>query len=99
MKTKTTVWALSWDTENGNDCSVFGSEEELTETFAGIICSSIVGLSTPDADGIRKAVSEGDVALAYALWQDTYKPELDTYNWGPQEVMVDVELEPKKKAK
>jgi hypothetical protein len=31
-----------------------------------------------------------DIGAAYDLWQATYKDELSTYNWGPQEVEVEV---------
>lgn len=33
-----------------------------------------------------------EIGDAYSLWQDSYKHELDTYNWDVQQ--LEVELEP-----
>ncbi len=90
MKLRITVWTLSWDTDSGTDCLVFGSEEEWFTYFHDVVESKIRNLQTPKADAIREALADKDLGLAYTLWQDSYKSELDTYNWGEQEVAVEV---------
>ena len=31
-----------------------------------------------------------EIGLAYDIWQDSYKPDLDTYNWDS--MVIDVEI-------
>lgn len=90
MKLRTTVWTLSWDTDTGTDCRVFGSQADWFAFFRGIIELSIRGIRTAKANAIRAAVAEREVGLAYELWQQSYKPELDTYNWDSHELDVEV---------
>ncbi len=92
MKIRTTVWTLSWDTDTGTDCHVFGSQAEWFAFFRGVIESSIRDIHTFKADAIRVALAQREVGLAYELWQQSYKPELDTYNWASHE--LDVEVSP-----
>ncbi len=92
MKLRTTVWTLSWDTDSGTDCQVFGSEGDWFAFFRGVIESAICDIDSSEADAIRAALVQEDVALAYELWQQSYKPELDTYNWDSQD--LDVEASP-----
>ena len=92
MKIRTTVWTLSWDTDVGTDCRVFGSHAEWFEFFRGVIESAIREIHTSQAEAIRLAFARGEVGLAYELWQQSYKPELDTYNWDSHE--LDVEVSP-----
>ena len=94
MKLRITVWTLSWDTDSGTDCLVFGSEEEWFAYFHGVIESAIQNFQTQKADEIRRALTERDLGLAYTLWQNSYKPELDTYNWDQQEIVVDASASP-----
>lgn len=91
MKIRTPVWTLSWDTDGGTNCQVFGSEAEWEDFFRKIIESSISDIDDSAADEIRSQLSRGDFGQAYVLWQDTYKPELDTYNWGTQEIEIEVQ--------
>jgi len=92
MKTKhqATVWTLSWDTRNGTNCRAFGSEEDWFQFFREIIESSIADWKTPEADQIRAQLAGREIGLAYEHWQETYKPDLDTYNWDTQEIMVEI---------
>ncbi|MEQ1859145.1 MAG: hypothetical protein ABMA13_04355 [Chthoniobacteraceae bacterium] len=92
MKLRTTVWTLSWDTDTGTDCRVFGSQAEWFAFFRGVIESSIRDIHTSKADAIRAALVQREVGLAYELWQQSYKPQLDTYNWVSHE--LDVEVSP-----
>jgi hypothetical protein len=90
VKTKVTVWTLAWDNERGTDCSVFGSEKECDAYFSDIIERDVTDIQTPEATAIRELLRSGEIGEAYALWQATYKNELDTYNWGPQDVVVEI---------
>ena len=92
MKLRTTVWTLSWDTHSGTDCRVFGSQTEWFAFFRGVIESAIRDIHTSKADAIRAALAQREAGLAYDLWQQSYKPELDTYNWDSHE--LDVEVSP-----
>jgi hypothetical protein len=58
--------------------------------FRGVIDSSIRDIHTSKASAIRAALAEREVGLAYDLWQQSYKPELDTYNWDSHELDVEV---------
>lgn len=92
MKQRATIWTLSWDTDQGTDCRVFGSEDEWFTFFRGIIQSAVRNIDTPEAVAIRSSLAVRDIGLAYELWQSSYKPELDTYNWDSQE--IDIETSP-----
>lgn len=94
MKQRATVWTLSWDTDTGTDCRVFGSEDEWYIFFRDLIESAIRSIETPEAGAIRSALGVRDVGLAYELWQSSYKPELDTYNWDSQEIHIEVSPQP-----
>jgi hypothetical protein len=94
MKRRSTIWTLSWDTDTGTDCRVFGSEEEWFTFFRNLIQSTIQDIKTPEAAAIRSSLAVHDIGLAYELWQSSYKPELDTYNWDSQEIDIEVELQP-----
>lgn len=90
MKLRATVWTLSWDTDTGTDCHVFGSQAEWFTFFREVIESSIRGIQTSKADAIRVALDRREIGLGYELWQQSYKPELDTYNWDSHELDVEV---------
>lgn len=89
MKLTATVWTLSWDTEEGVGCRVFGSEADWEAYFCSIIEEGIRGIETAKAKAIRAALTGQDVSLAYELWQASYKPEIDSYNWDSQLVEID----------
>lgn len=90
MKYHSTVWTLSWDTRSGTNCRVFGSEREWIQFFSKIIESAIEGIELSEADEIRTLLSEGEVGMAYEIWQEYFKPELDTYNWDSQVITMDL---------
>ncbi len=90
MKTRTTVWALAWDDKYETDCRVFGSEAECFAYFRDVIKKDIADIQTPHAVEIRGLLEHDDIGAAYDLWQATYKGELSTYNWGPQDVEVEM---------
>jgi len=90
MKTRTTVWTLAWDDKDETDCRVFGSEAECFAYFGDVIEKDIGDIQTPDAVEIRGLLEHYDIGAAYDLWQATYKDELSTYNWGPQELEVEM---------
>jgi hypothetical protein len=90
MKLRTTVWTLCWDTDTGTDCRVFASEAEWFAFFRGVIESRIRDIHSSKADAIRAALAQREVGLAYELWQQSYKPELDTYNWDSHQLEVEV---------
>ena len=92
MKLRIIVWTLSWDTDGGSDCRVFGTEAEWFAFFRGVIESSIRDIHTKKANAIRAALAQREIGLAYELWQQDYKPELDTYNWDSHE--LDIEVSP-----
>jgi hypothetical protein len=85
---KITLFTLVWDTAEGTDCRLFGSESEWFDYFSGIITDDIAGIETPEAMKIRTALREGNIGLAYELWQTYYKCELDTFNWDEQTITV-----------
>ena len=89
MKLRVTVWTLNWDTDAGTDCRVFGAETDWFVFFRGVIESAIHDIHTPKADAIRAALAQRKIGLAYELWQQTYKPELDTYNWDSHDLDVE----------
>ena len=68
----------------------FGSEGEGDAYFRVVIEKDIADIQTPDANEIRNLLARGDIGDAYDLWQATYKAELSTYNWGPQDVEVEM---------
>jgi hypothetical protein len=90
MKQRTIVWTLSWDTDTGTNARVFGSEDEWFAFFRDLIQSTIQDIETPQAAAIRSSLENRDIGLAYELWQSSYKPELDTYNWDSQEIEIEV---------
>jgi hypothetical protein len=90
MKRHLTIWTLSWDTDTGTDCRVFGSEDQWFTFFRDLIQSTIRNVETSEAAAIRSSLAVRDIGLAYELWQSSYKPELDTYNWDSQEIVVEV---------
>jgi hypothetical protein len=90
MKHRLTVWTLSWDTRGGTDCRVFATEFEWLEYFRSVIESDIEGIETREADKIRSLLTMDDIGEAYEIWQATYKPELDTYNWDTQSIGVEL---------
>jgi hypothetical protein len=94
MKRHATVWTLSWDTDHGTNCRVFGSEDEWFTFFRDIIQSAIRNIDTPEATAIRSSLAVRDIGLAYELWQSSYKPELDTYNWDSQEIDIEAPPQP-----
>lgn len=91
MKMRTIVWTLAWDDKHETDCRVFGSEAECFTYFRGVIEKDIADLQISDAVEIRGLLEHDDIGAAYDLWQATYKDELSTYNWGPQEVEVEID--------
>ena len=90
MKHRVSVWTLASDTDSGTDCRVFGAEADWFTFFRDIIESTIRNIETPKAAEIRSLLAVHDVGLAYELWQSSYKPELDTYNWDSQEIEIEV---------
>ena len=90
MKYNLTVWTLSWDTREGTNCRVFGDESEMIQYFRTIIESTIQGVEDGEAIEIRSYLAVGEIGLAYDIWQENYKPELDTYNWDSQVINVEV---------
>lgn len=88
MKLRITIWTLAWDTDAGTDCRVFSSEAAWSAFFRGVIESTIHNVHTEQADAIRQALRRQDMGFAYELWQRSYKPELDTYNWNEQTVEI-----------
>lgn len=90
MKHKAVVWTLSWDTQSGTDCRVFGTEREWLQFFSNIIEESIEDIETQQATEIRLMLAAEEIGLAYDIWQDSYKPDLDTYNWDS--MVIDVEI-------
>lgn len=91
MKTLVKVWTLAWDNQNGTDCRVFGSEAEWLAYFKGVISQDIAGIETPDAEKIRQRLDDDSIGDAYELWQETYKNELDSYNWSCDELEVELD--------
>ena len=92
MKNRIKVWTLAWDNKNGTDCRVFSSEAEWLAYFKGVMLGEIINIQTPITDEIRRLLNADKISDAYALWQAHYKDELDTYNWGCEE--IEVELAP-----
>lgn len=90
MKIQVNVWTLSWDTRSGTDCRVFGTELEWFLYFRGIIESTIENVNTQEAKEIRSLLTAESIGEAYEIWQENYKPELDTYNWDSQAIVVEV---------
>ncbi|MEI6178038.1 MAG: hypothetical protein WCS43_14190 [Verrucomicrobiota bacterium] len=90
MKHRVHLWTLSWDTRAGTDCAVFGTEEEWFQYFRRIIESSIADIEAAEAVKIRSVI-ETDIGLAYELWIESYKPELDTYNWDELDINVEIQ--------
>jgi len=39
---------------------------------------------------IRSSLAARDIGLAYEIWQESYKPEFDTYNWDTLEINVGI---------
>lgn len=93
MKNRVTVWTLAWDNKNGTGCRVFSSESEWMIYFKGIILGEIADIHTAVAEEIRRLLQTNAIGNAYELWQENYKSELDTYNWGTEEIEVELELE------
>jgi hypothetical protein len=90
MKQQVTVWTLSWDNRSGTDCRVFGTREEWFRYFCEIIETTIEGVETQEANEIRSFLAAEDIGAAYELWQESYKPDLDTYNWDSQSLVVEI---------
>jgi hypothetical protein len=95
MKHRVTVWTLCWDTYSGTDSRVFGTEEEWFSFFRKIIESSIEDINTSQAHKIRQLLEDKDIGPAYEEWQDSYKPDLDTYNWDDTSIFVEFPQEAK----
>lgn len=90
MKHRVHVWTLSWDTRSGTNCAVFGTEDEWFQYFRQIIESSVIDEETAEAVEIRSALEACDIGLAYELWIESYKPDLDTYNWDELDINVEI---------
>lgn len=72
------------------ETQIFGTEKELREYFGRVIIDGIAGIESTPAEAIRSLIAESDVFTAYEVWQDTYKSELDTFNWDSQEIEVQI---------
>lgn len=84
------VWTLAWDTREGTDCQIFASKREFLEFFKNRILAETTHLDSAFAKQIERLFDAGEVGDAYALWQDSYKAELDTYNWDVQQVKMEL---------
>jgi hypothetical protein len=85
----------NWDTYSGTDSRVFGTEEEWFSFFRKIIESSIEDINTSQAHKIRQLLEDKHIGPAYEEWQDSYKPDLDTYNWDDTSIFVEFPQEAK----
>ena len=59
-----------------------------------LIESEIAEIETEDADRIRQLLLEGEFGTAYEFWQENFKSEADSYNWGSQMLELDSETMP-----
>jgi hypothetical protein len=91
MKILVNVWTLSWDTSEGLNCEIFATEDEWFDHFRMVIESGLPTQQSQEADAIRKRLADRDIGEAYALWQSSFKPELDSYNWDYRPIAVEIE--------
>ena len=92
MKMKIQMWTLAWDTSAGTDCQVFQSEAACIDCMASIILSSISECVDEEAIAIRAFLGRGELGDAYELWQEEFKEPCDSYNWGPQDLELDLAM-------
>ena len=88
MGMKITLFSLVWDTAEGTDFRLFGSEAEWLNYFSKIIIADLGDVANSEANEIRTALQERDISRAYEFWQRHFKDELDTYNWDKQTIEV-----------
>jgi hypothetical protein len=89
MKIKVRVWWIAWDTDEGTGCDLFATERKWFARFREIILKDIGGIDNFGATAIRQHLDASDFDSAYTLWQNDYKSEMDTYNWGEEEMEYD----------
>jgi hypothetical protein len=93
MRIKVRVWWIAWDTDKGTGCDLFTTERKWVARFREIILNDIEGIQDYGAAAIRRHLDASDVDSAYTLWQSDYKSEMDTYNWGDEELEYDTDGE------
>lgn len=90
MKKSVVVWYLTSDTDAGLQSDIFSNQDDLNDHFGSVIHLGVRGIRGRNATRIRKAIKDREIGIAYMLWQKHYKSELDAYNWGSEEIQVEV---------
>lgn len=58
----------------------------------GIIESDLADVETEEINEVRSLIAAGEIEMAFELWEESFKPYLDTYNMDTVVIHIDIPM-------